>query len=173
MERAHLYTNRAAAFLKLKNFERAENDSSGVSFHFKKPLKILILNSSTAAIELNDAEFMFKGYIRRAEARRKRGKFWEALQDTASALKLDNQSPLALKLRQECEREYRAMESDAAIDVTSSQTKKTRLEIVEIEEPTRAVAPSVPSNASDVTDQPMLSTEMKVSRLYGGHVFLL
>jgi hypothetical protein len=86
-----------------------------------------------AAIELNDAEFMFKGYIRRAEARRKRGKLWEAWQDAEAALKLDSESVLALKLRDECEREYKSVEGDLAKESVIDQPK-TRLAIVEVDE---------------------------------------
>lgn len=112
-----------------------------------------------AAIELNDAEFMFKGYIRRAEARRKRGKLWEALQDAESALKLDVESVLALKLRDECEREYKSVEGDLAKETTTRAQPKTRLDIVEMDEHEAEV-----EVAKETEINPTLLPEQNVSR---------
>lgn len=126
LKRAHVFTNRANAFLKIGQYERAEMDSS-------------------AALELNDTLYIFKAYVRRAEARRKRGKLWDALQDIDAALKLDSKSSLASNLRIQIENEYKKVEGDLAKD---TRGPKSRIKIQE-----DSVAELQPSSIIEVTDQ--------------------
>ena len=81
------------------------------------------LNNVLAALELNDSLYIFKAYIRRAEARRKRGKLWDALQDINAALKLDPNSSLADQLKSQIEYEYRKIEGDLAKETCDSNSK--------------------------------------------------
>ncbi|KAJ3333970.1 Sperm associated antigen 1 [Blyttiomyces sp. JEL0837] len=116
LPRANLYTNRAIAYLKVKQFQKAEDDC-------------------TAALELNDPQFNFKAYLRRASARTKRGKYLEAITDLNEALKLNPGNAEALKLLKETKKTYEDVEGERAkkLQETSTAAPKKRMVIEEVD----------------------------------------
>ncbi|KAJ3413513.1 Sperm associated antigen 1 [Chytridiales sp. JEL 0842] len=112
VKRANLYTNRAVAYLKIKEYQKAEDDA-------------------TAAIEMNDPQFLLKAYLRRAAAREKRGKYIDALQDLDEALRLSPNHKEALQLRADVQKKYADFEGERAIKTVPPKKKKMVIEEVD------------------------------------------
>ncbi|KAJ3256959.1 Sperm associated antigen 1, partial [Borealophlyctis nickersoniae] len=116
LERANVYTNRAIAYLKMKHYDKAEDDA-------------------TAALSLNTPAFNFKAYFRRATARSKRGKYLSAIADLDAALKIGPDNRDAKTLRRECENKLKDVEGDKAAELLEGlREKKKRMVIEEVEE---------------------------------------
>ena len=111
---------------------------------------------------MNDSAYIFKAYIRRAEARRKRGKRWEALQDVDAALALDPTSTLAIDLRRQIETEYKEVEGDLAKETRPAVVKKSRMQIEEVEEEV-VPAPLQPFSITEMTEEEALAMEAELA----------
>jgi hypothetical protein len=122
---------------------------------------------------MNDSLYIFKAYIRRAEARRKRGKLWDALQDVDSALKIDSGSSLAINLRNQIEKEYKKMEGDLAKD---TRGQKSRIKIEEAQETNFKLEPSsireVTDEEADLLEKNTLSVEQSSEEIQDVKEFL-
>lgn len=122
LQRPSVLTNRAISYIKLKLFEKAEDDC-------------------TAALSFNDPSSNFKAYLRRGSARMKRGRHLAAMADFDAAISITPDSREAISLRQEAQRLHVATEGDLLKTPTSAtqwqdEKKKTasRIKIVEVEE---------------------------------------
>ncbi|TPX34216.1 hypothetical protein SmJEL517_g03129 [Synchytrium microbalum] len=113
LPKANVYTNRSLAYFKKKDYESAENDA-------------------TAALALKSPEFTLKSYIRRGNARMKRGKYHDSYLDFQSALLLDPENKDAIKGRDEAARKYHDVEGDNARKLPGETTGKRRMMIVEV-----------------------------------------
>ena len=110
MERANLYTNRSLANYKLSKWENAESDA-------------------TKSIELNDTQVLLKGYFRRAHARIKRGKLYEAINDLEECLKIEPTDEEVLTLLKSTTDKFKEVEGDQAEAILKG--KKKRMAIIE------------------------------------------
>ena len=117
---------------------------------------------------MNDTLYMFKALIRRAEARRKRGKLWDALQDVDSAIKIDQSSRYALNLRNQIEKEYKKVEGDLAQD---TRGPKSRIKIEQVEEFTNQLLTSciteVTDEEADILKEEKESKEERLNAHFG------
>ncbi|KAI9145434.1 hypothetical protein BKA69DRAFT_1051484, partial [Paraphysoderma sedebokerense] len=96
--RANLHTNRSLAYLKLLKYEAAEADA-------------------TESLKLNDPKYLYKGYLRRAVARYRRGKYYEAMNDfeDGGKLELDEKERKELEgWKNECEKKWMSVDEIAA-----------------------------------------------------------
>lgn len=104
---ASAYTNRSIAYMKINNYERAEDDA-------------------TEAININSEQFNFKAYLRRGQARFKRGWNLHAIQDYDEALRIKPENLEALKARKEAEIKLKEV---GGLDVMPSTAIPNRMQI--------------------------------------------
>ncbi|KAI9209830.1 uncharacterized protein BJ171DRAFT_609208 [Polychytrium aggregatum] len=115
MPRANVLTNRSLAYIKTKDYERAEKDASD-------------------ALEFNDPSSNLKAHLRRGLARSNRGKYRDAIEDFRCVLELDPTSKEAMQGIKNAQK--RADEARPTVSTVSGSGK--RMAIVEVDDETES-----------------------------------